>query len=121
MQRRRTNEDYIFSYNPEYVFYSGMSAIPELAVIPYKRIASGLLDDEKVLGILERYRPRELVLKDFLQLPGGWTKFLSTYQIVAAEDGFALYVLKEPTSSLLNGSPRPVGGFRLLSGELHRE
>jgi hypothetical protein len=96
VRRNRSENAFIYSVRPEYAFYSGMPSIPELAIMPLKRYASGFLDDQVTRDMLNRYKPALLILDDKPQQPEKWKNLLGAYEEKAEGDGFALYIRKLP-------------------------
>lgn len=88
--RRRTK--WVFSRGSIYAFHAGLPTIPELAVIPAKRIWSGRLTETKILSILEQYRPEQLLLEKWRK-PPEWREFIKLNYTPAFEDEqYVLYV-----------------------------
>ncbi|MCP6762748.1 MAG: glycosyltransferase family 39 protein [Fischerella sp. CENA71] len=54
--------NWVFTDNPMYAFYNDLIVPPEIAVMSYKRINSGDLTFTKMLGILKKYRPEQIIL-----------------------------------------------------------
>jgi hypothetical protein len=78
------------------VFHAGLAVIPELAVIPAKRIWSGRLTDDQILALVKRYRPEQIILD--MTHPDMDTELKKLvpelYQSVCEEQGRRLWVLK---------------------------
>ncbi len=54
--------NWVFTDNPMYAFYNDLIVPPEIAVMSYKRINSGDLTFAKMLAILKKYRPEQIIL-----------------------------------------------------------
>ncbi|WP_278751196.1 hypothetical protein [Fischerella thermalis] len=54
--------NWVFTDNPMYAFYNDLIVPPEIAVISYKRINSGDLTFTKMLAILNKYHPEQVIL-----------------------------------------------------------
>jgi hypothetical protein len=65
LQIYRDKTHWIFSDLPVYPFCAKLSVPPELAVITEKRIDSGLLSDTRLLDLLRRYHPEQMLIGRF--------------------------------------------------------
>ncbi|MBW4432260.1 MAG: glycosyltransferase family 39 protein [Pelatocladus maniniholoensis HA4357-MV3] len=54
--------NWVFTDNPMYAFYNNLLVPPEIAVMSYKRINSGDLTFAKMLAILKKYHPEQIIL-----------------------------------------------------------
>ena len=78
---------------PMFAFRAGLPVPPELAVISWKRFASGNLSDAEVLKIVKTYRPEQALIGrfDFPLL----TQYLKeNYRVIYERENLKLYVLK---------------------------
>jgi hypothetical protein len=60
--QHKNNTKWLFTDRPIYGFYAGLRVPPEIAVMSYKRINSGDINTNKLLGILQKYHPEQIVL-----------------------------------------------------------
>ncbi|MBD2452258.1 glycosyltransferase family 39 protein [Nostoc sp. FACHB-152] len=58
----KDSTQWVFTDRPIYAFYAGLRVPPEMAVMSYKRLNSGSLSSQKLLTILQQYRPEQIVL-----------------------------------------------------------
>jgi hypothetical protein len=75
-------------------FHARLRLVPDLAVIPAKRVWSGRLTADQALAAVKKYRPEQMMLRvQELQLESGIREFAdSDYTLVCQEAGFRLYV-----------------------------
>jgi hypothetical protein len=62
MRRRAPQTTWAFADRLIYPFAAGLVVPPELAVVSVKRRESGKLSGPMIVGVLERYRPEQIVL-----------------------------------------------------------
>jgi hypothetical protein len=62
VSQHKNNTKWMFTDRPIYAFYAELRVPPEIAVMSYKRINSGDIKTQKLLGILQKYRPEQIVL-----------------------------------------------------------
>ncbi len=60
--QHKHNTKWLFTDRPIYAFYAGLKVPPEIAVMSYKRINSGDITTQKLLEILQKYHPEQIVL-----------------------------------------------------------
>lgn len=58
----KSSTQWLFTDRPIYAFYAGLRVPPEIAVMSYKRLNSGSISSQKLLDILQQYRPEQIVL-----------------------------------------------------------
>ncbi len=58
----KSSTNWVFTDRPIYAFYANLPVPPEMAVISSKRINSGKLTHQEMLGILKKYRPEQIVI-----------------------------------------------------------
>jgi hypothetical protein len=85
---------WVFTRGSIYPFHAGLMVIPELAVIPAKRIWSGRLTDEKILAVLKRYQPEQVLLEKVTVTPATEDYVYAGYVPVYEDETFRLYVAK---------------------------
>ncbi|TFI55768.1 glycosyltransferase family 39 protein [Mastigocladus laminosus UU774] len=62
VEKYKNFTNWVFTDNPMYAFYNDLIVPPEIAVMSYKRINSGDLTFAKMLAILKKYRPEQIIL-----------------------------------------------------------
>lgn len=85
---------WIYTRATMYAFVTGLKVPPELAVVSFKRIASGSLDDDRILRIIRMYKPDLILVPSYEPSGDEWNELLSKYEASFAEDNLLLYVRK---------------------------
>jgi hypothetical protein len=62
MRRHGPETTWVFADRPIYPFSAGLVVPPEVAVVSIKRRRAGKLSDARVVGVLERYQPEQVLL-----------------------------------------------------------
>ncbi|KOP25443.1 glycosyl transferase family 39 [Hapalosiphon sp. MRB220] len=62
VKKYKSFTNWVFTDNPMYAFCNDLIVPPEIAVMSYKRINSGDLTFDKMLVILKKYRPEQIIL-----------------------------------------------------------
>jgi len=95
MMQRADRTSWVYTIGDMYPFHAGLKVIPELAVVPAKRVWSGLTA-EQVLEIVKKYRPEQMILSARrLPLEEGVRQLAEAeYELVCEERERELYVAK---------------------------
>lgn len=82
LHQEQTN--WMFTDQPLYAFYAGLSVPPETAVLSLKRVLSGTISNEDMLNILKTYQPEQILLsnlRDNLENDPKTRQYLQTYYV----------------------------------------
>ena len=97
MKENGARTKWVYTRGDIHVFHAGLKVIPEVAVVPAKRIWSGRITDDQILKIVQRYQPEQMVLDMSRPDMDAELKKVAAeqYAPVCEEQGRQLYVLKE--------------------------
>ncbi len=86
---------WVYTKATMYPFDAGLPVIPELAVLPLKRYWSGQITEGRILVILKKYRPEQILLTSYGAMDPGMREFIKRgYAPVCQDSGYTLYVAK---------------------------
>jgi hypothetical protein len=94
MDNRSTDDTWVVTDMPMYAYLAGLPVPPEIAVISSKRVETGLITDEDMIDIVEKYQPEEVLIGrfNFPQLK----RFLADhYRIIHESGNKILYIRNE--------------------------
>ncbi len=75
--KNKTN--WLFTDVAMYAYYSKIKIPPEIAVLSRKRLANGDLNQEKLIQILEKYHPEQVVLERFPEIEKDISPYLEQH------------------------------------------
>ncbi len=75
----KNSTNYLFTDVAMYAYYSEIKIPPEIAVLSRKRLANGDLNQEKLLQILAKYHPEQIVLEQFPEIYDQILPYLDKY------------------------------------------
>ncbi|MBI3877660.1 MAG: hypothetical protein HY300_17160 [Verrucomicrobia bacterium] len=89
---------WVFSPSGLFPFYAGLLVPPETAVLSMKRFRSGQITSDKLVEMLERYQPEQVVLKDSWndKKVSEWVR--ERYQLVFEKGGIRLFLAQRLVS-----------------------
>ncbi len=97
LKSKRHEGDLIFTFDLVTAFHSGILLPPNLSIIPKKRVASGMLSDDKIASEVKSLQPRWLWLpRDSDKQSDVWVQVFRNYHVVYTGD---LSVLLELNSA----------------------
>jgi hypothetical protein len=103
----RSRTRWIYTQPAIYAFHAGIAVPPELAVLSLKRFWSGQMTWRRLLDIVQKYQPEQLLLLKTTMGPE-WVQFLKTDYVIELDDGERiLYVakaLKTPSAGVAQRS-----------------
>ena len=94
MRRFASRTHWVYTRGDICPFHARLRLVPDLAVIPAKRVWSGRLSAEEALAAVKKYRPEQMMVRvQELPLESGIRELAdSDYTLVCQEAGFRLYV-----------------------------
>jgi len=92
------NYDWIFTDMPIFAVYAGIPVPPETAVVSGKSRSTGNLTDTRLLEIIQKYDPEQILLGRF-DIPVLENYVEEHYKQVLSQKGITLYIRSDIRSS----------------------
>jgi hypothetical protein len=91
MENRADENTWIVTDIPMYAYLVGLPVPPEIAVMSAKRVSTGLITDEDMIGIVKQYQPDQVLLGRF-EFPLLQSYLNDQYQILHDTQDITLYI-----------------------------
>ncbi len=94
MMNHAHESEWVVTDKPMYAFRAGLAVPPDIAVFSEKRIVSGNLTEEEIIGIVDEYHPEQILIARF-RLPELEEHIQDDYKIIYTRGKRNLYLLKK--------------------------
>ncbi|MBE0541117.1 MAG: glycosyltransferase family 39 protein [Verrucomicrobia bacterium] len=95
MKANFAEDQWIFTFPPAYAFHVGALVPPELAVLSFKRYWSGEMTNDRLIYILEAYRPKQMLIQKS-DMNQRWSAYLNEKYRLAYSDACQALYLRRP-------------------------
>jgi hypothetical protein len=87
MKRYAPDSRWCFTRANEYAFHAKILIPPELLVLPLKRFVSGNINEERIVGVVMKYQPEQLLLKKRGELTNAvWLNWVTNHYVLVEQD-----------------------------------
>jgi len=110
MLRYRDGCRWMYCLDPKFSFFIRVPIPPELAILSAKRFATKQITYARILEVLRKYEPEEILLTTGEEFSPDWTSFLNAgYEKTYEDTRCTLYVSKRLRRDLTNPESRAPG------------